>query len=129
VPKLDLIGFDMCLMAELETAYELSGLAEIMLASEGVGPGDGWPYDQILPVFAKGTLGVRRVAAQLVEDFGKFYGERKEWVATLSAVDLNEVDKAVGALSAFAAKASGAPSTVRVMTACETVEKVRSCPS
>jgi hypothetical protein len=108
VAKLDLIGFDMCLMAQLETAYELSGLAEIMLASEAIEPGDGWPYDLILPDFAKGTLGTRRLAAQIVEGFGKYYGERKERIATLSAVDLSETDKAVGALNALAAKMSGA---------------------
>lgn len=41
VQKLDLIGFDMCLMAQLETASELSGLADAMVASQAVEPGDG----------------------------------------------------------------------------------------
>jgi len=104
--RIDIIGFDMCLMAQLEVACELSGLAEIMLASQAVEPGDGWPYDQILPYFGKGTMGARRLAAQIVESYGKYYGERKERVATLSAVDLGETDKLVSSLSDFARKMS-----------------------
>ncbi len=100
--KLDLIGFDMCLMAQLETAFELSGLAEVMVASEAVEPGDGWPYDRILPYFGKGTMGARRLAAQIVEAYGKYYGERKERVATLSAIDLDEAGKTAYGDRAFA---------------------------
>jgi hypothetical protein len=102
--KLDLIGFDMCLMAQLETASELSGLADAMVASQAVEPGDGWPYDQILPFFGKGTLGARRLAAQIVEAYGKYYGERKERVATLSAIDLNETATMAKALDNFASR-------------------------
>lgn len=109
--KLDLIGFDMCLMAQLETASELSGLADVMVASQAVEPGDGWPYDQILPHFGKETLGTRRLAAQIVEAYGKHYGERKERVSTLSAVDLNEIRTMVEALSRLSSKvAEGIPS-------------------
>ncbi|NLI80399.1 MAG: hypothetical protein GX443_01765 [Deltaproteobacteria bacterium] len=102
--KLDLIGFDMCLMAQLETASELAGLADAMVASQAVEPGDGWPYDQILPFFGKGTLGTRRLAAQIVEAYGKFYGERKERIATLSAIDLNEAAAMTQALDSLASK-------------------------
>jgi len=102
--KLDLIGFDMCLMAQLETATELLGLADTMVASQAVEPGDGWPYDQILPYFGKGTLGVRRLAAQIVEAYGKYYGERKERIATLSAIDLNETAAMAKALDNFTSR-------------------------
>lgn len=104
--KLDLIGFDMCLMAQLETAFELSGLAEVMVASEAVEPGDGWPYDRILPHFGRGTMGARRLAAQIVETYGKYYGERKERIATLSAIDLDEAVNTVEALNKLATKIS-----------------------
>jgi len=102
--KLDLIGFDMCLMAQLETACELSGLGDVMVASQAVEPGDGWPYDQILPYFGKGTLGARRLGAQIVEAYGKYYGQRKERIATLSAIDLNEVGTLVEAFGKLASK-------------------------
>ena len=40
--KLDLIGFDACLMAMVEVAYDLSGYASIMVASQNNEPGRGW---------------------------------------------------------------------------------------
>ena len=34
-------------MANLEIAYELSGLADYLLASPGLVPVEGWPYDEM----------------------------------------------------------------------------------
>ena len=102
--KLDLVGFDMCLMAQVETAAELSDLAQVMVASQALEPGEGWPYDQILPSFGKESLGARRLGAQIVDAFGKHYGGRKEQVATLSAVDLGEVQRLAEAMNTLAAK-------------------------
>jgi len=46
---LDIIGFDACLMASLEAAYEIyNEFTDFMVASEETEPGDGWPYDEIL---------------------------------------------------------------------------------
>ncbi|MBU4448258.1 MAG: hypothetical protein KKD99_06705, partial [Proteobacteria bacterium] len=102
--KLDLVGFDMCLMAQMETAAEISDLAQVMVASQALEPGDGWPYEEILPAFGQESLGVRRLGAQIVDAFGKHYGGRKEQVATLSAVDLGEVQKLGEAMNILAAK-------------------------
>ena len=43
----DVIAFKDCFMANLETAYELSGLADYLLASPGLVPVEGWPYDDM----------------------------------------------------------------------------------
>lgn len=48
VPKLDIIGFDACDLANLETAYQLRRFADYLLASEMGDPIPGWPYDRIL---------------------------------------------------------------------------------
>jgi len=50
---LNIVGFDACLMASLEMAFELANpvtgcFADYLVASEEVEPGDGWPYDLIL---------------------------------------------------------------------------------
>jgi len=90
VKKLSIIGFDMCLMAQAEVATELSDLAEVMVASEAVEPGYGWPYDVVVPAFSKGTGGSRRIGTDVVTAFNNFYKTvRKEKIATLSAVDLS----------------------------------------
>ncbi len=42
--KFDIIGFDACLMATLETAYVLEPYADFMIASEEYEPTEGWYY-------------------------------------------------------------------------------------
>ena len=42
--KLNLIGFDACLMANIETAHALSSYANYMVASQEPEPGCGWHY-------------------------------------------------------------------------------------
>ncbi len=44
--KLDLLGFDACLMAMIEVAYQIHDVADILVASERAEPGDGWSYGQ-----------------------------------------------------------------------------------
>lgn len=44
----DLVGFDACLMAMVEVAYEIREHADVMVGSEATEPGSGWPYDTIL---------------------------------------------------------------------------------
>ena len=49
---IDVIAFKDCFMANLETAYELSGLADYLLASPGLVPVEGWPYEEIFKALA-----------------------------------------------------------------------------
>jgi hypothetical protein len=49
---MDVIAFKDCFMANLETAYELSGLADYLLASPGLVPVEGWPYEEIFRALA-----------------------------------------------------------------------------
>jgi hypothetical protein len=51
VPKtgrLELIGFDACLMADLEVAKTLAPYARYLVASEEIEPADGWDYRALL---------------------------------------------------------------------------------
>lgn len=41
---IDIIGFDTCLMATIDTAYIFSDLAKYLVASEDLEPGNGWLY-------------------------------------------------------------------------------------
>ena len=43
-PRFELIGFDACLMATVDTAFSLLGYTRYMVASEEVEPGIGWEY-------------------------------------------------------------------------------------
>lgn len=44
LPRLDLLGFDQCLMGNVEVAYAVSDLADTMVASPELEPGLGWDY-------------------------------------------------------------------------------------
>ena len=43
-PPFEIIGFDACLMATLDTASAISGFAKYMVASQDVEPANGWQY-------------------------------------------------------------------------------------
>lgn len=48
-PKIfDLIGFDACLMASIETAHVLEPYAKYLVGSEELEPGHGWSYTEIM---------------------------------------------------------------------------------
>ncbi len=46
--KIDVLGMDACLMNMIEVGYQLRTSASILVGSEELEPGDGWPYDAIL---------------------------------------------------------------------------------
>lgn len=46
--KIDIIGFDACLMANMETAHQLKDCADFMVGSEETEGGAGWQYDEVL---------------------------------------------------------------------------------
>ena len=109
LPRFDIVAFDQCLMSQMETARELVGLADVMVASEALVPVYGMPYEAILPLFARPHLGPRRMAARMVEEFTRFFtriGRRGQpndfrlWVAktTFAALDVRQVEAASAAL-------------------------------
>ncbi|MGE5704161.1 MAG: clostripain-related cysteine peptidase [Clostridia bacterium] len=53
--KLEAIGFDACLMANLETAKMVSPYANYLIASEELEPGHGWNYTPVLQELNKNT--------------------------------------------------------------------------
>jgi hypothetical protein len=85
LPRLSLIGCDACLMGMLEVAYELRDQCDYFVASEDLEPGDGWPYDRILPALANGkNEPVANLCKRVVQEFDASYKGRDR--VTLSAV-------------------------------------------
>lgn len=46
--KLQIVGFDACLMNMLEIVHHFRDQVEIVVGSQQTEPGDGWPYDKVL---------------------------------------------------------------------------------
>lgn len=92
-PPLDLIGFDTCLMASIDTASTFSDIAEYMVASEELEPGDGWPYYDWLDRLgqdtgADGALLGKMICDSYLEDCELGFSADE---ATLSVVDLSKL--------------------------------------
>jgi hypothetical protein len=109
--KIDLVGFDACLMNIIEVAYQLRGTASFVVGSEEVEPGDGWPYDRILAdLAAKPTMSPEQLGSAIVHHYAESY---KGDSVTQSLLDLSKapaaaqaVDRLAGALIAAVKQSS-----------------------
>nr|WP_281381888.1 clostripain-related cysteine peptidase [Conyzicola lurida] len=101
IPKLDLLGFDACLMATYEVASALAPLADRMLASQELEPGHGWDYASLQPA-AEGA-DVDELGSSLIAGFeAQAQAEDTQSEITLSLVDLTRmtaVDDALATLT------------------------------
>ncbi|MGQ0542219.1 MAG: clostripain-related cysteine peptidase [Blastocatellia bacterium] len=72
--KLEILGFDSCVMGMLEVGYQFENVAKTMIASEGSVPNAGWTYAKILGCLAQGNAGegvAENVTERFVRDFIK----------------------------------------------------------
>lgn len=70
--KLDILGFDSCVMGMLEVGYQFEHLAQTMIASEGSVPNAGWTYAKLLGSLAREqdkNSGPEKVVERFVRDF------------------------------------------------------------
>jgi hypothetical protein len=91
---LDLVGFDACLMNMIEVAYQVRDLCHIIVGSQEVEPGDGWPYGDLLPaLMADPTLTPAALARHIVACYMDYYRtHHPDAAVTQSAVDLTGME-------------------------------------
>jgi hypothetical protein len=98
----DVVGMDACLMTMLEVAYQLRDHARILVGSEDLEPGAGWPYTAVLgDLTARPSMTAAELATTIVRRFADSYADDREDV-TQSAIDLSRLDELVGAVDALA---------------------------
>lgn len=98
--KLDLLGYDACLMAMLETAYGVVPSVSVMVGSQELEPGTGWRYATWLDkLIAKPSMGAEDLSKAVVESYRQQYGD--EYLTTLSAVRLSAITEVAKSLSDF----------------------------
>jgi hypothetical protein len=94
----DIIGMDACLMTMLEVAYQLRDHARILVGSEELEPGAGWPHAMILgDLVARPAMAPAELGAAVVRRYAEFYGTDGPDI-TQSAVDLGKLDDLVAAV-------------------------------
>lgn len=101
--KFDIIGFDACLMATIETANILVPYGKYMVASQNLESGNGWDYNS----FAKAI----KAGAKSGADIGKYLADgyynacvntSENGNATLSVIDLSKIDDFIKAFDLYA---------------------------
>jgi len=106
-PAVDIVGFDACLMASIDTANIFTDMANYMVASEEVEPGNGWQYSGILGAIADDP---QIAPVDLAKAICDTYQEGCEEVGTedeitLSVINLTKVGALVKAYEAFGQEA------------------------
>lgn len=115
--KLDLVGFDACLMSGMEMAQVLSDSADYMLASEEVEPGSGWDYQWLGNIFreSEGEKTADDIGREIIDLYPGGFASHDEtcngkdniWnhagETTLALTDLSKIDGLINAFDDMAA--------------------------
>ncbi|MDP3448464.1 MAG: clostripain-related cysteine peptidase, partial [Eubacteriales bacterium] len=104
--QFDVIGFDACLMATLETALVAEQYGDYLLASEAVEPGTGWYYTNWLSALsANPAMDTLDLSKNIIDDYIRMSGSNSQ--LTLSLTDLAELGGTVpAAFNAFSTSTS-----------------------
>ncbi len=111
--RIELVGFDACLMSNIEVAKTLAPYARVLVASEEIEPADGWDYRNLLARLGKSpTMDGSALGQVIVDTYRDQFRtselhemQEKARAATLSVVDLDKVaavDQALEVLGATA---------------------------
>ncbi|MFB0509188.1 MAG: clostripain-related cysteine peptidase [bacterium] len=93
--KLNLLVLDACLMGQIEVASEVKDAAEILVASEALVPGDGFPYiESFKPVVKEPEITPKEFAQEIVKAYADSYngGSQGLTPVTISAINLAKLD-------------------------------------
>ncbi len=97
--KLELIGFDACLMATAEIIYQYKDYANYLVASEENEPGYGWDYDFLQSIVSNPNANGDVLAQAVLDSYSNFYGSYDK--VTFSAIDLSSASQLGSALNTF----------------------------
>ncbi len=103
VDRIDLVGFDACLMASYEVASVMDDHADFMLASAELEPGHGWNYAALDALSQNPDLTTVELGQTIMDGFAQQAAEAgTDEQITLSLVDLTRVAELESALAALA---------------------------
>lgn len=98
--KLDILGFDACLMGSLEVVYELRNTADYIVASSFNEPAEGWDYSFLGEIAPDSTP--LDVARMIVDSYREYYSsDTYQNELSLAVYDTSQVEEFVSALNLF----------------------------
>ncbi|MDG6223987.1 MAG: clostripain-related cysteine peptidase [Candidatus Thermoplasmatota archaeon] len=105
--RIELIGFDACLMAGIEVLYEIKDYGSVSVASGFNEPGDGWPYYEVLgPLVDKPSMDEREFGSLIVDMYVRSYTDREDDPSdavriSMTAFDLRKMNPLVLTMDKF----------------------------
>jgi hypothetical protein len=106
--KIDVLGFDCCLMANTEVAYQLKDSVSYMVASEESEGGLGWPYNFVLKeevlerlqeeLKTRINVDPKEFAQKIVADTATVQGD----LPTMSTIDMSKMQDVAQKMDGFA---------------------------
>lgn len=88
--KIDIVGFDVCLLGHMETHYQIMPFVDYGIASEANEPGDGWDYEVPLEALSQNPdMSPAALASKIVTAYLDFYSSG----VTQAAVDLRALNE------------------------------------
>lgn len=109
-PPLELVGFDTCLMATVDTAYTFCDLSHYLVASEETEPANGWYYSQWVQALADDPSMDGAALGKVICDayYEGCQAVETQDSATLSCTDLTKIQGLLDAYEEFGAQALSA---------------------
>ena len=100
--RIDIIGFDACLMGMMEVVYQLKDHAKIVVGSQESEPGDGWDYKAILTYIANNPEASNEsISQEIISSFIRSYsGKNKD--LTLSGIRTDKLSYVACLMDDFA---------------------------
>jgi hypothetical protein len=98
--KIDVLGFDACLMGMFEIVYQLKEETSVMVASQHLEPASGWNYYRILNELDT-SLDANEMGKQLIA-FHDDHHTNERGDVTQSALNTEVIEKATKVLDVFA---------------------------
>lgn len=104
---IDIVGFDTCLMATVDTAFTFSDIGKYLVASQEVEPGNGWLYSGWLGALAqKPEIEAQELSKIICDSYEQGCKEvGTEDIITLSVTDLSKVSGLISAYDDFGKEA------------------------
>lgn len=92
--KLDIIGFDACIMATIEIAYEFRDLVDYMVGSMNYIQDNGWSYDRIFGNITASAMNPADFSTHIVKSYQAYietHPATQGWGESISATDLSQI--------------------------------------
>ena len=99
--KLDIVGFDACLMSTIEVVEAVAPYSDIMIGSEILEPGDGWDYSFLQLIVDNPSTTPEQLGAKIVDTFVA-QGQTSEQSYALTMLNMSKASLAINSINALA---------------------------